>query len=87
MDGITAPSAALYQGGAHRWRVDSGLQSGPERNGMVIALFGPRPDLVGRAATIEGRPSEELLESVLHCRATIIDPASTLNLWTIRVTF
>jgi hypothetical protein len=29
-------------------------------------LFGPRPDLVGWAATAEGRPREELLDQVRH---------------------
>ena len=61
-----APSAALHSGGAHGWRVDGGLQRGPVRDGTVIALFGPRPDLVGWAATIEGRPSEQLLANVRH---------------------
>ena len=65
-DCITAPSAALHSGGAHGWRVDGGLQRGPVRDGTVIALFGPRPDLVGWAATIEGRPSEQLLANVRH---------------------
>ena len=65
-DGIAAPSAALRKGGARGWRVGGGLQSGPEREGMVYALFGPRPDLVGWAATVEGRPGEELLAAVRH---------------------
>ena len=65
-DCITAPSAALHSGGAHGWRVDGGPQRGPVRDGTVIALFGPRPDLVGWAATIEGRPSEQLLANVRH---------------------
>ena len=64
--GITALSAALRPGGAHSWRVDGGLQRGPVRDGTVFALFGARPDLVGWAATVEGRPSEELLEDVRH---------------------
>ena len=65
-DCISAPSAALHSGGAHGWRVDGGPQRGPVRDGTVIALFGPRPDLVGWAATIEGRPSEQLLANVRH---------------------
>lgn len=62
--GITAPSAALVSGGAQGWRVDRGLQPGPDRDGRVFALFGPRPDLVGWAAAVEGRPGEELLPAV-----------------------
>ena len=64
--GLTAPSAALRPGGAHGWRADRGLRPGPARDGRVFALFGPRPDLVGWAATVEGRPGEELLASVRH---------------------
>ncbi len=66
VDGITAPSAALRPGGAHGWRVDGGLQPGPKRDGKVFVLFRLRPDLVGWPATIEGRPSEELLVHVRH---------------------
>ena len=64
--GIVAPSAALHPGGAHGWRVDGGVTPGLARNGLVFALFGPRPDLVGWAATIEGRPSDDLLAVVRH---------------------
>lgn len=65
-NGITAPSAALLPGAAHGWRVDGGIQPGPSRDGKVFALFGPRPDLIGWAACIEGRPGDELLASVRH---------------------
>jgi RES domain len=64
--GFTAPSAALIRGGAHGWRVEGGLRPGPERDGTVIVLFGPRPDLVGWEAAYEGRPSDELLSRVRH---------------------
>ena len=64
--GVTAPSAALRSGGARGWRVDVGLQPGPERDGKIVALFGPRPDLIGWAASVEGRPGEELLARVRH---------------------
>ena len=67
-DGITAPSAALRTGGARGWRVEGGLQPGPERRGQVIVLFGPRPDLVGWKAADEGRPSEDLLSNVPYFR-------------------
>ena len=64
--GFTALSAALRPGGAHGWQVDGGLRSGPARNGRALVLFGPRPDLVGWAATVSGRPGKELLDAVRH---------------------
>ncbi len=64
--GFTAQSAALKSGGAHGWRVDGGLQIGPDRDGKVFVLFGPRSDLVGWAATENGRPSVKLLTDVIH---------------------
>ena len=64
--GFVVPSAALKPGGARGWRVDGGLQPGPESDGKVIVLFGPRPDLVGWAVAIEGRPDESLLPQVRH---------------------
>lgn len=64
--GIAVPSAALRSGGAHGWRVDGGLRPGTERDGVVFVLFGSRPDLVGWAATIDGRPGEALLADVRH---------------------
>jgi hypothetical protein len=66
--GLLAPSAALVRGGARGWRVDDGLQAAAPRNGYVVVLFGRRPDLVGWAATIEGRPSEDLLPRVRRFR-------------------
>lgn len=65
-DGIAAPSAALLSAGARGWRVHGGLQPGPPRDGKVFALLGPRPDLVGWPATIEGRPGAEVLAKVRH---------------------
>ena len=65
-EGFVAPCAALFPGGAHGWRVSAGLQPGPARNAKVFVLFGSRPDLVGWAATVEGRPSKELLARVRH---------------------
>ena len=67
-DGIAAPSAALKPGAAHGWRVDGGLQPGPERDGQVFALFRRRPDVIGWAATVDGRPSPDLLPRVRHFR-------------------
>ena len=62
--GITVPSAALRTGGAHGWRVDGGLRPGPVRDSKVFVLFGPRPNLVGWAATVAGRPGEGLLAAM-----------------------
>lgn len=59
-------SAALRSGDAHGWRVDGGLQPGPARDGRVLVLIGPRPDLIGWAATNAGRPGEEVLDRVRH---------------------
>lgn len=61
-----APSAALLPGGARGWRVDGGLRKAEPRDGEVIVLFGPRPDLVGWEAVHEGRPSVDLLGRVRH---------------------
>ena len=63
--GITAPSAALLPGTAGG-RVDGGLSPGPARDGKVIVLYGPRPDLTGWIATVAGRPGTELLRRVRH---------------------
>lgn len=62
---IRAPSAALKRGGAAGWRVELGLQQGPARDGVVYALFGPQPNLIGWRASV-GRPSRELLPLVRH---------------------
>ena len=63
---LVAPSAALVPGAAQGWCVNGGLHPGPPRDGQVIILFGHRPDLVGWAATTEGRPGRELLSRVRH---------------------
>ena len=65
VNAIQAPSAALKAGGAAGWRVDSGLQPGPARDGRVYMLFGHRPDLIGWRAAI-GRPAADLLPHVRH---------------------
>jgi hypothetical protein len=62
--GLRAPSAALLPGGARGWRVDGGLQPAPHRNGTVIVLFGPKPDLVGWRVVDQGRPGPDVLEHV-----------------------
>ena len=63
---MTAPSAALLPGAASGWRVDAGLRPGPARDGRVFVLYGSRPDLVGWAATVAGRPGSELLPHMRH---------------------
>ena len=64
MNGIAAPSAALNSGAASGWRVDGGLRPGPGRDGKVFVLFGRRPDIIGWAAAIDGRPDRDLLPKV-----------------------
>ncbi len=61
---LRAPSAALVHGGAHGWRVEAGLRQAAARDGQVIVLFGPRPDLVGWQAVDSGRPGPDLLDRV-----------------------
>jgi RES domain len=61
---LTAPSAALTEGGARGWKVDSGLQPAPDRDGTVVVLFGPQPNLTGWPAAVEGRPAGDLLQRV-----------------------
>jgi len=63
---LRAPSAALVAGGAHGWKVDGGLQPAAERDGFVLAVFGPRPDLVGWAVALAGHPRADLLARVRH---------------------
>lgn len=61
--GLVAPSAAL-ESGSSGFRVDGGLQPGPQASERVFVLFGPRPDLVGWAACHVGRPRADLLARV-----------------------
>ena len=61
---LRAPSAALVGGGARGWRVEAGLQPAVARDGQVVALFGPRPDLVGWQVVERGRPGPDLLDRV-----------------------
>jgi RES domain len=66
--GLAATSAALLPGRARGWRVDGGLQPGPDSDGRTIVLFGRRPDLLGWAATGAGQPRDDLLGAVRHLR-------------------
>jgi hypothetical protein len=63
---LRAPSAALISGGAAGWKVEAGLRRGPERDGIVFAVFGPRPDFTGWMAAYEGRPGSDLLGRVQY---------------------
>ena len=63
---LRAPSAALLPGGARGWRVDGGLQPAAKRDGMVLAIFGPRPDLVGWMLAFAARPRSDLLARVRY---------------------
>ena len=63
---LKAPSAALVAGGARGWKVEGGLQPAEARDGVVIVLFGPRPDLTGWLAAAAGRPAADLLDRVRH---------------------
>jgi hypothetical protein len=63
---LRAPSAAVLPGGARGWKVDGGLHPAAERDGIVLAVFGPRPDFVGWTAAFAGRPRSDLLTRVRH---------------------
>jgi len=63
---LRAPAAGLLPGGARGWKVDGGLQPAAERDGIILAVFGPRPDAVGWAAAFPGRPRSALLMRVRH---------------------
>lgn len=64
--GLIAASAALAPGGAAGWRIDGGRKPAHSRDGLVVVLFGQRPDLVGWEASHEGRPDEWMLMRVRH---------------------
>src|SRR5579875_34140 len=61
---LRAPSAALLPGRAHGWKVAGGMQPAAERDGVVFAVFGLRPDFVGWMAAFAGRPRADLLSHV-----------------------
>lgn len=64
--GLRASSAALLPGGATGSVVDRGLRDGPVRDGVVHAVYGPRPDLVGWRVSDDGRPHASVLARVRH---------------------
>lgn len=61
---ILAPSAALERGTAGGHRTDGGLQPATAADARVVALFGPRPDLVGWIVVTTGAPPADLLTQV-----------------------
>lgn len=68
--GLVAPSAAVDARTGSGQRTDRGLRPGPRRTELVVVLFGPRPDLVGWAACVEGRPGAHLLARVRPLQLT-----------------
>lgn len=63
---VTAPSAALARGAAGGHRTAGGLRPAAAADGRVLALFGPRPDLVGWMVVSTGAPPHDLLARVRH---------------------
>lgn len=61
---LEAPSAALVEGGARGEFVRGGQVEADDRDGRVLVLFGPRPDLRGWLWAGEGRPAQRLLPLV-----------------------
>lgn len=64
--GLVAPSAALNSGAAGGWTVAGGLIPVPSRDGVVVVLYGPRPNLVGWMIVDRGQPPVEALGNVRH---------------------
>jgi hypothetical protein len=64
--GLLAISAALVATQARGWRVQGGLQAGPGRDGRVVVLYGPRPEIVGWRAGAQAGPHAELLSKVRY---------------------
>jgi hypothetical protein len=66
--GLTAVSAALRPGSARGWQVSDGQHPAEPRDGRVIVLFGPAPELVGWRCVEQGSPPAGVLASVRHYR-------------------
>ncbi len=64
--GLRTRSAALLPTQARGWRVESGLRPAADRDGSVVVLYGPRPDLAGWRAGAEARPHAELLAKIRY---------------------
>jgi hypothetical protein len=63
---LRAPSAALLLGCAGGWKVNGGMQTAAERDGAVLAVFGPTPSFVGWMAAFAARPRSDLLGRVRY---------------------
>lgn len=67
VDGLRVVTAALLTHEARGYRVRARLLvAGPARSGRTLALFGPRPRLVGWRAASEAHPAPDLLPRVRH---------------------
>lgn len=65
---LRAPSAALKAGGARGQRVAGGFVEAGDRDGVVLVLFGRRPQLRGWSCGV-GRPHRRLLPLVRRLRS------------------
>lgn len=63
---LTAPSAALIEGGARGTIVHNGPRLAPPRDGHVIIIFGAPQSLTGWVVAEAARPPEDLLDRVRH---------------------
>lgn len=62
---LAATSAALAPGGARGLLVHGGEpEPGDPRDGVVVVIFDPTPDVLGWVAAVDGRPSADLLHRV-----------------------
>jgi RES domain-containing protein len=66
MQALRAPSAALLPRGARGWKVHGSLQPAAARDGIVLAVFGPRPDFTGWMAAFAARPRSDLLARIRY---------------------
>lgn len=65
---LRATAAAMIPGGAHGWRVDGGIEPGPDRTATTLVLFGRRPDLIGWSAAHIAQPDPHVLSLVRALR-------------------
>lgn len=62
-DALISPSAALRDSESRGYRVELGFRA-ERRPARVLALFGRRPEVVGRLVVEDGRPATEVLSRV-----------------------
>ena len=65
---LRATAAAVVPSGGHGWRVDGGIEPGPDRPATTLVLFGRRPDLVGWSAAHIAQPDPHILPLVQPLR-------------------